>query len=235
MNKKISHLLLLLLFGSIITSVTGTHVEIEKQPSFQTLFELINPSPTNTSIDVPIENDLSWIGGDPDNDPVIYDLFFGTNPSPPLFADDLTAATFDPGTLSYKTTYYWMIRTTDSFGTFTNGPIWSFTTENDLPSLEIGAITGSKGVSAVIQNNGTTNANNITWEIYITGGIFKLIYKSYGGLLPTIGAGEEQTISSELFLGLGKIEITVSVSCDEVPIPIEKKVSGTIFLIWIKV
>jgi hypothetical protein len=128
-----------------------------------------------------------------------------------------------------------MIRATDSFGAYTDGPVWGFTTEKNLPSLEIGDITGSKGVSAVIQNNGNTDASNVTWEIYITGGIFKLIYKSYGGLLSKIGADDEATITSRLFIGLGKIQITISASCDEVPIPIEKKVSGTIFLIWIKV
>jgi hypothetical protein len=128
-----------------------------------------------------------------------------------------------------------MIRATDSFGAFTDGPVWSFTTENNLPSLEIGAITGSKGVSAVIQNNGIADASNVTWEIYITGGIFKLIYKSYSGLLSNIGAGDDVTITSGRCIGLGKIDITVSASCDQVPVPIEKKVSGTIFLIWIKV
>ena len=198
-------------------------------------FEPANPSPADTSNDVPIDSDLSWTGGDPDNDSVTYDLYFGTNSSPLLFAEDLTETSFDPGTLSYLTTYYWMIRATDSFGAFTDGPVWSFTTEKDLPLIEIGAITGGKGVSAVIQNNGNADASNVTWEIYITGGIFKLIYKSYGGLLPNIDAGNEETVTSGRCLGFGKIEITVSASCEEVPIPIEKKVTGSIFLIWIKV
>jgi hypothetical protein len=128
-----------------------------------------------------------------------------------------------------------MIRATDSFGAFTDGPIWSFTTEKDLPTIEIGAITGSKGVSVVIQNNGDADATNVTWEIYITGGIFKLIYKSYGGLLTTIASSSEETVTSGRFIGFGKIQITVSASCEEVPIPVEKKVSGSIFFVWIKV
>jgi hypothetical protein len=198
-------------------------------------FEPANPSPADTSNNVPIESDLSWTGGDPDNDSVTYDLYFGTNPSPPLLAENLAETSFDPGTLSYFTTYYWMVRATDSLGAFTDGPIWSFTTEKALPSIEIGAITGSIGVSAVIKNNGNADAHNVTWEIYITGGIFKLIYKSYGGLLPSIGSSSEETVTSRRFIGFGKIEITVSASCEEVPIPVEKKVSGSIFLIWVKV
>ena len=194
-----------------------------------------NPSPADNSSDVSIDSDLSWIGGDPDNDSVTYDLYFGTSPSPPLVAEDLMVASFDLGTLTYMTTYYWMIRATDSFGAFTDGPIWSFTTEKNLPSLEIGTITSPKGVSAVIQNNGNANASNVTWEIYIAGGIFKHIHKSYGGLLPTIAIGDNETVTSGRFIGFGKIEITVSASCEEVPIPIEKKITGKIFFIWIKI
>jgi len=194
-----------------------------------------HPSPADTESNVPIESDLSWTGGDPDNDTVTYDLYFGTTPSPPLFSEDLTETSFDPGTLSYFTTYYWMIRATDSFGAFTDGPVWSFTTEKELPVLEIGAITGSKVVSVEIQNKGNADASDVTWEIYITGGIFKLIYKSYGGLLPIIAAGNQTTVNSKRFIGFGKIDITVSASCEEVPIPVEKKVSGSIFLLWITI
>jgi hypothetical protein len=194
-----------------------------------------NPSPADTSDNVPIESNLSWTGGDPDNDTVTYDLYFGTTPSPPLFAEDLTETSFDSGTLSYLTTYYWMIRATDSFGAFTDGPVWSFTTEKELPVLEIGAITGSKVVSVEVQNTGNADASDVTWEIYITGGVFKLIYKSYGGLLPSIAAGDQTTVNSKRFIGFGKIDITVSASCEEVPIPVEKKVSGSIFLIWITI
>ena len=198
-------------------------------------YQPTNPSPADTSNNIPITTNLSWTGGDPDNDTVTYDLYFGTTPSPPVYAEDLVTASYDPGTLLYHTTYYWMIRATDGFGAFTDGPVWRFTTENELPVLEIGAITGSAGISAVIQNTGNAHASNVTWEIYITGGILRLIYKSYGGLLSTIEAGGEATVTSKLFIGLGKIEITVSASCDEVPIPIEKKVNGSIFLIWVKV
>jgi hypothetical protein len=109
------------------------------------------------------------------------------------------------------------------------------TERTNLPSLEIGAITGSRGVSTVIKNNGSANAYNITWEIYITGGIFNLIYKSYGGLIPTIATGDEETITSGRCIGFGNIDISISASCDEVPVPVEKKVSGKIFLIWIKI
>ncbi len=228
--------------GYIVVGSTGVYADeavdviiMKYQGTNSPPYEPANPVPADGATNVQIESILSWTGGDPDNDSVTYDLYFGADSEPPLVAEDLQETTFDPLTLSYFTTYYWMIRATDSYGAITDGPLWSFTTEKDLPLIEIGNITGSKGIAAVIQNNGNTDAHDVTWEIYITGGIFKLIYKSYGGLVPTIAAGSAETVTSKLFIGLGKIQITVSASCNEVPIPIEKKVSGSIFLIWVKV
>ena len=228
--------------GYIVVGNTGVYQDelvdimvLKYQGTNTPPYEPTNPTPADTAKNIPIDTNLSWTGGDPDNDTVMYDLYFGTDSSPPLFAEDLPTSSYDPGTLLYLTTYYWKVRATDSFGASTDGPVWSFTTEQELPVIQIGEITGSKGVSAVIQNKGNAIAHNVTWEIYITGGILKLIYKSYGGLIPSIEENNEATVHSKLFFGLGKIDITVSASCDEVPIPIEKKVSGTLFLIWVKV
>lgn len=43
----------------------------------------------------------------PDGDTVTYDVYFGTSSPPPLVSSAQAAATYDPGTLSYSTTYYW--------------------------------------------------------------------------------------------------------------------------------
>jgi hypothetical protein len=194
-----------------------------------------NPSPANHSSDVPIDSDLSWTGGDPDNDSVTYDLYFGPSPTPPLLAENLPEASYDPGILSPETTYHWKICSTDSFGASTVGPLWSFTTEQNVPSLEIGIITTKTVVSAVIYNNGTTGASNVAWEILITGGIFNLIHKSYSGNIPIFGIGNDTTITSGRCVGFGKINIIISATCDEVPVPVEKQVGGKIFLFWIRI
>ncbi|MHC4302222.1 MAG: hypothetical protein ACYS7Y_33600, partial [Planctomycetota bacterium] len=39
-----------------------------------------------------------------------------------------TGTSYNPGTLSYSTTYYWRIDATNSSGT-TTGDVWSFTTQ----------------------------------------------------------------------------------------------------------
>jgi hypothetical protein len=104
-------------------------------------------SPQSGSINVPIQMDLSWIGGDPDTgDTLYYDVYFGTINPPPKCSNHQTDTIYDPGTLQYSSIYYWQIVSWDNHGAFTSSPIWSFTTETpnhnpDVPSI-IQIITG---------------------------------------------------------------------------------------------
>ena len=71
---------------------------------------------------------LSWIGGDADvDDTLLYDVFFGTDPNPPMVSQDESAETFDVMT-DPGTTYYWRINTTDGSGSSSIGRVWQFTT-----------------------------------------------------------------------------------------------------------
>ncbi|TKJ44228.1 hypothetical protein CEE36_00350 [candidate division TA06 bacterium B3_TA06] len=88
-----------------------------------------NPSPANGATDQPLDVNLSWTGGDPDGDPVTYDVYFGTSSSPSLVASDRTTTNYDPGSLEYNTTYYWKIVAKDDKGATTTGDVWQFTTE----------------------------------------------------------------------------------------------------------
>jgi hypothetical protein len=92
-----------------------------------------NPSPTNGSTNVDINADLSWTCTDPDGDPLTYDVYFGTNSNPPLVSSGQSASSYDPGTMSYGTTYYWRIVAEDNHGASTSGPIWHFTTKINNP------------------------------------------------------------------------------------------------------
>ncbi len=88
-----------------------------------------NPSPADDATDVSVNADLSWTGGDPDaGDTVTYNIYFGPDPSPPLVITDVAGTTYDPGTLSYNTHYYWKIEASDNHGASTSGPVWDFTT-----------------------------------------------------------------------------------------------------------
>ena len=106
-----------------------------------------NPSPVNHATGVSISADLSWTGGDPDvGDTVTYDVYFGTGASPSLVSNDQTATSYDPGTLSSDTKYYWKIVATDNHAASTTGPVWDFTTggaAEDCPWLSEDPTSGS--------------------------------------------------------------------------------------------
>jgi PKD repeat protein len=92
-------------------------------------FTPANPSPSDGATDVPIDAVLSWTGGDPDaEDTVTYDVYFGTNTSPPQVAGNQLETTYDPGTRDYSTGYYWRIVATDEHDASNESEVWSFTT-----------------------------------------------------------------------------------------------------------
>jgi len=94
-----------------------------------------NPDPEDGEMDVDINVILSWIGGDPDPDDVVtYDVYFGTDPTPDsgeLVSTGQSGTTYSPVALGYSTHYYWKIVSWDNHGVFTEGPIWSFFTEEE--------------------------------------------------------------------------------------------------------
>ncbi len=84
-------------------------------------------SPANESTGVSIDQDLQWTGGDPDGDSVTYGVYFGTT-NPPPYQTTVSTCSYDPGQLSYSTTYYWQIKAIDYYNYYVYGPIWHFTT-----------------------------------------------------------------------------------------------------------
>jgi len=102
-------------------------------------YEPSDPHPTNGSIDVPINVVVNWTGGDPDDDPVSYDVYFGTNTSPTLVANNISDTSYNPGILIYSTKYYWKIVAWDNIGQSTEGKLWEFITrtENKPPTVNI--------------------------------------------------------------------------------------------------
>ena len=93
-------------------------------------YQPYNESPVNGSIDVYFDMDLSWTGGDPDGDPVTYDVYFGNISSPPQVSSNQSNTTYDPGIMNYNTTYYWKIIAWDNHSAFNESPMWEFTTES---------------------------------------------------------------------------------------------------------
>jgi len=117
-----------------------------------------NPTPVNQSTGVSINTDLSWTGGDPDGDPVMYDVFFGTSIAPPKVASNQSYLSYNPGTLDYYTVYYWKIVAWDNHSVSSKGPLWHFTTEANTPPM----------FGAPSPSNGSSGASlSLTWSIPI--------------------------------------------------------------------
>jgi hypothetical protein len=113
-----------------------------------------NPSPANNATGVSATPTLTWTGG---GDATSHDVYFGTSSTPPLIAN-VSGASYNPGTLSSSTTYYWRIVAKNNVGS-TSSATWSFTTVSpgcsysvSLPGISIpsGNFTGTVSVTAAI-------------------------------------------------------------------------------------
>ncbi len=91
-----------------------------------------NPSPDDDVTAVLVDETLSWEGGDPQGDPVTYDVYFGDTSPPPQVEWGQTGTNYDPGTLTRNTTYFWKIVAHDDGGHSTEGLEWKFTTITNL-------------------------------------------------------------------------------------------------------
>lgn len=88
--------------------------------------------PLNGATDVEINDAIFWTSTDPENDPLTYDIYFGTSTNPPLFVSDETDNYYSLTDLNANanTTYYWKIVVKDDHSNSTEGSIWNFTTQS---------------------------------------------------------------------------------------------------------
>jgi hypothetical protein len=75
-------------------------------------------------------------------------------------------------------------------------------------------IQGGLGANLVIKNNGTTNANNVDWQISVKGGILGRIDFTQIGTVDLIEPGQSKQVGTRMFFGLGSIQITITVRED---------------------
>jgi hypothetical protein len=75
-------------------------------------------------------------------------------------------------------------------------------------------IAGGLGVNLKITNNGTTDANDILWQIHVEGGMLGMINKTVNGTID-ITAGGSKTIGTGMLLGFGAISIVARVADEE--------------------
>ncbi len=97
-----------------------------------------NPNPPNNAIEQPRDwVALSWETQDIDNDPLIYEIYFGTTSPPPKIETSINAPFYYQSFLQESTVYYWRVIAIDSHGARSESPIWQFDTSRLEPTPTI--------------------------------------------------------------------------------------------------
>jgi hypothetical protein len=148
-----------------------TTLELNQPPNIPS-----NPFPSNGSTGVSVNADLSWTCSDPDGDPLTYDVYFGTSSSPPKVASNISVSTYDPGTLTFYTYFYWKIVAWDNHGASRTGPKWKFMTINSPnqppytpsnPSPANGSIEVSINVDLCWTGGDPDSGDFVTYDVYL--------------------------------------------------------------------
>jgi hypothetical protein len=133
------------------------------------------PVPTDGATEVPVTiPDLTWSGGnDPDQDPVIYSVYFGTVNPPPLVVATSLKRYGISSPLAEDTIYFWRVEASDDHAHVTAGPLWRFTTgANDPPAPVTSPIPpdGAQNVAVDIelqwQGGDDPEGQMVTYDVY---------------------------------------------------------------------
>ena len=131
-----------------------------------------NQYPANGSENINLTVILNWTGGDPNDDNVVYDVYFGNNPNPSIIGTNLSISTYNVYDLKTNTTYYWKIDAYDGVD-ITEGPIWFFTTilcplpsPPNTPNTPDGPTSGKTGIKYTYQTNTSDPNQNILYYCF---------------------------------------------------------------------
>ena len=131
-----------------------------------------NPYPTNNSTSIPASANLNWTGGDPYNDKVTYDVYFGTTSNPSKKVTNQSALIYTPGPMNYTTLYYWKIVAWDNHSASTQGPLWHFTTKSNSPPNTPSNPSPTNGATNALPNallswtGGDPDGNPVKYDVY---------------------------------------------------------------------
>ncbi|MBT7463495.1 MAG: hypothetical protein HN686_05905 [Bacteroidetes bacterium] len=130
----------------------------------------MNEAPNPPSTPLPSHDDgaastacvLEWTCVDPENDQLLYDVYFGTSQNPTKVASDIEESSYACLPLEYTTDYYWKIVAKDPYDHVVEGTVWHFTT--NTPVNEMGSFTDprdNKVYKTVIINDKLWMAENL--------------------------------------------------------------------------
>lgn len=158
----------ILIFSSAIFLLTcSKSVEPIEENNEPPPAPVIDQGPINNSSNQSVNSVLQWMCIDPDNDPLSYDVYFGTDAAPGLVASNQSQNSYTPNNLLYNTKYYWKIVAKDDHSHSISSAIWNFTTEPEAPSLSVSLSnldfgTSTPSLTFDISNSG---ADTLTWTI----------------------------------------------------------------------
>jgi hypothetical protein len=173
---------------------TTNYVPFQPKPPTSPLYSL----PANGAGGVSSSATLTWDGG---NWAHLYDIYFGTNPNPPLIATNLELGSPVTGTLEKYTvtnllpgtTYYWRI-VSKTWAYLTNsGPVWSFTTAGGTGASTTGN-TPFGGTPAALPGtfqaeNFDNGGQNIAWFDTTVGNAYGAYRSTDVDIEPTTDGG----------------------------------------------
>lgn len=123
--------------------------------------------PEDLLVDVILEPSLMWDALDPDQDTLVFDIYFGTNTTPPIREENYTQKVYTPGVLLENTTYYWKIVAKDGKGGFSESSVLSFTTKQSGLNWKyvFGSNSDDKANSIIKTKNGGFVVAGITYQM----------------------------------------------------------------------
>jgi hypothetical protein len=135
------------------------------EPDNSAPYEPGSPSPAQGATDQPLQVVLQWSGGDPDSDPVHYDVYFGASSPPPLVSSNQTGRNYTPNVLDYTTQYYWRIVAEDDHDHSTESNTWHFTTGETPPTpTSVSIRADGEGDGVVIRWDAMSNIDGFSLE-----------------------------------------------------------------------
>ena len=93
-----------------------------------------------------------------------------------------------------------------------DGRIYAFEDVVKIEKISGGFLT----IKTVLNNKGTTDINNVSWNTTVKGGMLGMINMTKTGTLTTLAAGETKTIRTFPLFGLGIFEIDIEIIIPEV-------------------
>lgn len=107
----------------VLAAATGTEVAQNQPPNAPP-----DPSIADGATEVSALPTLTWVGSDPDGDPLAYALYLGGSEEDLAYQTTVTTAKYTPDALPGGQRYCWQVIATDVYQASTAGPVWCFTT-----------------------------------------------------------------------------------------------------------